>query len=555
MKILLITEKSSPNNNQRDGGAILVDTIKRAFGDSLSVMQFGFQTDFSATWRFDYPFELNNRFEKRLANAKFIAEKIKDVEQSFTHIIFIHVSMQFGLVDLPLREGIHIWTFPMFLTPSYKVSGENVPESYFERERLTLANSKNIVTPSHLERRQLIELYAIPEERIHVIPRGVNNKFLFPKIRSLNGPPNFCNIGSIKPQKDTLGLIRLFANMHDKFPGSILKIIGPIQSFEYYEKVQTEIQHLGVDENVQLVGHVPPNNLALVIKDAHIHLSTSKCETFGRSIFETLASGLPNIARITANAAADFLNNLPYVRFVIDDNEAVKVAEEMLADLSKLSSMALEIGRLYDDEILSRLLVAKICNKDVMAISDFDGTLFHKDDSEKTQRCIKAFQSFPVRVICSARPIHELIDRLRNYNLTVDWIVAYSGAIVATGCGKLLWLTSLDLNAVTQLEESVPQSRRIEFGGKILQMEVPFESMPNDLILRREVYQKIAFLSNWQASKLRAVHRLLCYTNWSGQIRAFGDGPYDIELLTYFDGTLITSSPHDKCQKKEIENV
>jgi glycosyltransferase involved in cell wall biosynthesis len=555
MKILLITEKCSPIELQRDGGARLIETFKKAFGDCLHIMQFGSQSDSSATWHYDYPYNLANRFERRLANASFIIEKIKALEQSFTHVIFIHISMQFGLVGSPLREGLHIWTFPMFLSPSYLASGEVVPENYFEAERLALAYSQNILTPSHLERRQLVEIYSVPEERIHVVPRGVDNQLLEPKVRTLDGLPGFCSIGSIKPQKNILGLIGLFANIQARYPGTMLKIIGPVQNAQYHADVCAEIRRLGLCENIVLTGYVPPDKLSLAIQDDHIHLSASTCETFGRSIFETLASGLPNVARTTGNAAAEFLRNLPYARFIDDDIEALNVIEEMLTNLPSLSSMALEIGRLYDDTMLSRLLVAKIGNKDFMAISDFDGTLFHKDDPEKTQRCIKAFQSFPLRVICSARSIHDLLDCLKSYNLEVDWIVGSSGSVVTNGWGKLLWLIPLDLKDVKQLEALIPQAKQIKIEGEVVQIAVPVELAPNIFGLRTEIYQGTAFIAHWEASKFRALHRLLHHINWSGQICTFGDGAYDLEFLTYFDGTLITPSPHTNRQKKEIENV
>lgn len=556
MKILLITEKCSPNEAQRDGGARLVDTLQRAFGNSLNIMQFGPQIDSSATWHFDYPFNLTNRFERRLANANFIAEKIKAVEHHFTHVIFIHISMQFGLANLPLQEGIHIWTFPMFLTPSYVASGEVVSETYSEMERRTLANSKNILTPSHFEKQQLIDFYSIPKEHIHVVPRGVDTQFLVPKIRSLDGPPKFCSVGSIKPQKNILGLIRLFAMAHDKFPGATLRIIGPVQNFEYDADVRAEIRLLGLCKAVELVGYVSPNQLSSAIEDTHLHLSTSTCETFGRSIFETLASGLPNIARATGNAAAEILKHLPYARFVDDDHEALNVIEKMITNLSKLSSMALEVGGLYDNKMLSQLLVAKICNKDFIAVSDFDGTLFHKNDPEKTLRCISAFRNFPIKVICSARPISDLLDKLKSFELEVDWIVGCSGSIVTNGQGQSLWSVPLDLDDVDRLKVLLPQARRIEIEGNLLQISVSVESLPNILGLRSEIYQGIAFIAHWEASKLHAVLRLLRYINWHGRVCAFGDGPYDAELLNYFDGTqVITNSSTHNRQKSEFLNV
>jgi len=556
VKVLLVTEKCSPKKNERDGGARLVNTMKSSFGDALSIMQFGKEIDSSsATWCFEYPFDLKNRFERRIVNANFIAKKIKAVEQNFTHVIFIHISMQFGLINLPLKKEIEIWTFPMFLTPSYRASGEIVPENYFDMEHRTLTNSKNILTPSHLERRQLINFYSIPEERIHVIPRGVDNRFIIPKIRFYNGSLKFCSIGSIKPQKNTLGLICLFKKIYKKFPNATLKIIGPIQNFKYFTEVLDEICNLGLNEVIDVVGYVSPNKLPSMIKDSHFHLSVSTCETFGRSIFETLASGLPNIARKKGNAAAEFLKNLPYAKFVDDDNAVLDAIEKMLKNFSKLSSMALEIGRLYDDKILSRLLVAKILSKDFIAVSDFDGTLFHKDDMEKTKRCIKAFKSFPIKILCSARPICDLLDKLAFYNLEVDWIIGYSGAVTANGFGKLLWSIDLDSNDVFKLEKLINQSRRIEFEDKILQIKAPIELLSDIFGFRIETYQDTSFVSNWKASKLRAVHKLLSYINWKGQVLVFGDGPYDDELLTYFDGICITSELSGHRQKKEIVNV
>jgi len=553
----MVTEKCGASEIQRDGGSRVVDTIQRIFSNSIFIMQFGPEASPLATWHFDYPFDLSNRFERRLANVNFIAEKIQSVEKSFTHIIFIHISMQFGLVKFPLRKGIHIWTFPMFLTPSYRASGEIVPESYFQMECLTLAKSENIVTPSRLEKQQLIEFYSIPKENIHVVPRGVDTQFLAPKVRSLTDPPIFCSIGSIKPQKNVLGLVQLFSRIHAKFKGAMLRIVGPVQDAKYYADVVKEIKRLEIEKAVEFFGYIPPDKLALAIKDTHMHISMSNCETFGRAIFETLALGLPNVAKITENAAAEFLRYLPYARFVDDEKDALNVIEEMLSNLSSLSAMAIEIGKLYYEEILSQLLKAKICSRDFITISDFDGTLFHKNDPERTQICIDAFRKFSRRVICSARSIQDLLELLAHYNLEVNWILGYSGAVVADGRGKIQWINPLDLNDVARLEKIMPTAKRIEVADKVLQISVPIDSMlnVNMLGLRTEIYQDTAFIADWKASKLRAVHQLLRYINWSGQVRVFGDGPYDAELINYFDGVFISSSFHSYNCQKEIINV
>lgn len=540
MKVLLVTEKCNPTEINRDGGARLVETLKMAFGNSLNIIQFGKKNNSLSTWSFEYPFKSSNRFENRINNAEFIIEKIRTIEHDFTHIFFIHVSMQFGLTKVSLRKDSIIWTFPMFLTPSYLASGEMVPDEYTKIERLTLSTSKNIITPSRFEKQQLIDYYSVPKERIHVIPRGIDVSISSPKVRTLKSSPKFCSIGSIKPQKNTLGLISSFAEIQTKFKDARLKIIGPVQNEQYYKDVLKKISSLGIEETIEFKGYVPPNELANAVQECHIHLSRSTCETFGRSIFETLSFGLPNIARKTGNAASEFIGHLPYAKFIDDDIELLDIVSEILTNLPQLSLMATEVGRLFDDQILSKVLSAKIHNNRVIAISDFDGTLFHKNDQKRTEKSIEEFKEFPIRVVCSARSADDILSKLKSYNLEVNWIIGCSGCIVTDGNGNLLWTVPLVLNGnYTKL--ITPEARLIKVEEQLLQIAIPKHLLPDIFGLRVEIYDNTAFIFNWQASKLQAVHRLLKYIDWHEQVQVFGDGIYDMELLNYFDGIQVRS--------------
>lgn len=540
MRILLVTEKFETTETQRDGGARLVKTLQQAFGNALQIMQFGFfNGDTKSAWHFDYPFYSINRFERRLANANFIIERIKIVADQFTHIIFVHISMQFGLINLSLNN-VQIITFPMFLSLSYQLSGENIPEEYFKVEYAALKKSHLILTPSYLEKRQLIEKYSTPEEIIRVIPRGVDNRFIFPSIKTFKNIFRCCSIGSIKPQKNTLELVALFADIHHKHKNSSLKIIGPIQNQEYYKKVVAEIARLKLSDVIEFTGYIPPDKISNQIEECHFHLSTSICETFGRSIFETLSAGIPNIARIKNNAAAEFLSHLPYIRFVNNNSEALLAIEEMLPNLQVLSTLATEIGMLYNDKLLSSLIAAEITKQDILAISDFDGTLYHKNNPEQTQNYIDAFRRFPRRVVCSARAVGDLLEQLNHYNLTVDWIIAYGGAVVTDGQGKICWLVPLASQHLKHLKTLIPEAKPIVFEEKILQICTSTDISQNIIGLRKEIYQNNIFIGQWEASKLHAIQKLLNYIDYTGRIRVFGDGKYDMEMLTYFDGTVIS---------------
>lgn len=552
LRILLVTEKYHPQQNQRDGGASLVRSLVRAFGDDLLIMQFDSQPNNGCKWNYTYPHLSNCRFERRVLNADYIGRKVFDIQKEFTHILFIHISMQFGILKYPLNSNIRAWTFPMFLTPSYIKSGEVVPHEYTLLERLSLAQSQNILTPSRLEKRQLLEFYNVPEEKVHVIPRGIDTTFIKPHIRSYTSRPIFCSIGSIKPQKNTLGLVELFSQLHQKYPHAKLRVVGPIQNDRYYHRVRERIKHLGQESNIEFTGFITPQCMGSTLEGCHLHLSTSACETFGRSIFESLATGLPNIAIKPGNAAAEYLDGLPYARFTDDIKMMSAEVDAMLEKLATLSHLATEVGELYDDVLLSQMIVAKIRESPPIAISDFDGTLYHKEDPLKTKRSFKAFKKYPLKVICSARPLKDILEQLQRHKLEAEWIIAYGGGIIARGCGEVLHELPLNAEDVRALQALFPGSNLCKHNQQPLQVTVPYFLLTELTGYRIEQYQQETFISNWKASKLHAVHKLLRHLNWQGQVLVFGDGPYDNELLTYFDGIRITPFPKTNREKKEV---
>lgn len=550
MRLLVVTEKCGPEEAQRDGGAQLVATLQRAFGGDLAIAQFGRCADNAAIWHHPYPVTEGDRFVRRLANARFVADRVRALASDFTDVAFVHASMQF---DLGLLPGVRTWTFPMFLTPSYAASGECVPSRYTEAERHALALTDRIITPSHGERRQLTDVYGVPGERIRVVPRGVDSVMFPAVVRSLDGAPLLCSVGSIKRQKNTLGLLRLFAGVRKRRPSARLRLIGGVQDEAYAIEVRGELRRLGLVDHVDFAGYLPPSALSDALRDVHLHVSRSTCETFGRAIFETLTAGIPNVARARNNAAAEFLAEAPYARFEDDDARAVEAIDEMLVDLPQRSAMAAEVGQLFDDALLGRLLAAEVYDREAIAISDYDGTLFHKHDAERTRRSMEAFRRFPVRVVCSARPVDELVAALDAHELLVDWIVGFSGAVVADGRGRTLWSAPLDRRDIAELEHQFPTTRHVRSGEEVLQLAAPADSIRPSPRFRVETYQGTAFIGRWEGSKLRAVHRLLNHVEWRGRVLAFGDGPYDAELLNFFDGTLIRTAHSESHARQATE--
>lgn len=534
---------------------MLVSTLRRAFGDSAEVMQFGPTHSATATWNHAYPFRRGNRFMQRLANADFVAKRVL-AARGFTDVLCVHLSMQFGLADTGV-PGARLWTFPMFMTPSYAASGETVPPLYTAAERRALSVSHRVLVPSHVERRQLTESYGATADRIRVVPRGIDRRAMLPKVRVLDGPLRLCSIGSIKPQKNTLGLIRLFQAVRTRYPDSRLRVIGPTQDRDYAARVAEEVAALRLSAAIDFTGYVAPDCITDAVSTSHIHVSASHFETFGRAIFETLSLGLPNLARASDNAAAEYLAGAPYARFNDSMPDTLRALDEVVCDLPHLSRMAQEVGGLFDDSALADLLAAEITDAEPLAVSDFDGTLLHKGDAIRTERCVRAFQTYARRVVCSAREVPDLMRTMESSGVSAEWIIGYGGAAIADGQGRSLWHRPLSDDEIGFLKEQLPHSRPIIWNDAVLQMTVSSAAVPPLPGFRVEQYQDTTFIGAWECSKLRTVQRLMRLLGWKGRVRAFGDGLYDSEMLVYFDGTRIVPTVTDPTsrQAQEIGHV
>lgn len=165
-------------------------------------------------------------------------------------------------------------------------------------------------------------------------------------------------VGSVKRQKNVLGLLQAFAKIRDRHPEAILRVVGGVQDPSYEVSGAQERARLRLTDSVDLVGHIPPSALPEMLADAHLHISASRCETFGRAIFETLAMGLPNVALAPWNAASEYLREVPYAKFVESVDSIPDAVDTLLDGLPQRSAMAQEVGGLFDESVLSGLLLA-----------------------------------------------------------------------------------------------------------------------------------------------------------------------------------------------------
>jgi len=250
------------------------------------------------------------RFTNRLANAHRTSSQLQQVHDRYDLIFIIHVSNCFGVEAVSPQCLQKIVLFPMFTGDSYVRSGELVPDDYFAKERSALELVPLISSPSLTESRQLQSAYQVHPDRILIHPRGIDLETYCHQERSTpdeQGRINILNIASIKPQKNQMDIVRLVDELKRRRLEPVFHLTGGVGSRPYYVKLKRLITDMGLEENFHLYHTVQPDTLVQIARQCHYAISVSRWETFGKGVFEGLATGLPSFAYSSIECLWEYL--------------------------------------------------------------------------------------------------------------------------------------------------------------------------------------------------------------------------------------------------------
>jgi len=138
-----------------------------------------------------------------------------------------------------------------------------------------------VLTVSERTKRDLVERYAVPSERVVVTPNGVDPSF-GPDGASCNlqlGPYALA-VGAIQPRKNQLAALAAAREA-----GLELVVVGPVRD----ESVAAELRAQGA----RLEGYVAVERLAELYRGAACLVQPSRHEGFGLPVVEAMASGTP----------------------------------------------------------------------------------------------------------------------------------------------------------------------------------------------------------------------------------------------------------------------
>ncbi len=160
-----------------------------------------------------------------------------------------------------------------------------------------------VIGVSEFTRRELLELFRLPADRVRVIPEGVETVFHpAPKgdqarasyVPTGAGQPYILAVGTLEPRKNLGALLEAFAHFRQHVPGHCLVIVGS-QDFGH-PALAERLSALGLEEEVRLGGSVSDEDLADIYRGAEFLVYPSKYEGFGLPPLEAMACGTPVLA-------------------------------------------------------------------------------------------------------------------------------------------------------------------------------------------------------------------------------------------------------------------
>jgi len=208
-----------------------------------------------------------------------------------------------------------------------------------EKKALDSANTRHVVTNSELVKKQIIDIFKFPAERISVVRNGVDRDVFFP---ASSEKERFCLREKLGLSRDKLVLLFAAANFRIKGLGQAMKACAALPA-EMKKNIQLVIvgggkqepyqrlaEELGISKNIAFMGK--KNNMRDFYACSDLLLYPSMYEPFANVCLEACACALPVLTtRLNGSSelVADRRNG-----FLLGDSSEIEKMTEAIASFA-----------------------------------------------------------------------------------------------------------------------------------------------------------------------------------------------------------------------------
>ncbi len=198
-----------------------------------------------------------------------------------------------------------------------------------------------VLTVSERTKRDLVEHYGIPPERIVVTPNGVDPAFHPATQDAPAARPYALAVGAIQERKNQPAALAAAREA-----GLELVVVGPVKD----ERVAAELREGGA----RLEGYVEVERLAELYRGAACLVQSSRYEGFGLPVVEAMASGTP-VVTVPDPALVEVVGD---AAVVVPEGELAAGIRRALEERDTLAAAGLERARAFTWEAAARATVA-----------------------------------------------------------------------------------------------------------------------------------------------------------------------------------------------------
>ncbi|MDR0910147.1 MAG: glycosyltransferase family 4 protein [Spirochaetaceae bacterium] len=200
----------------------------------------------------------------------------------------------------------------------------------------SLRHLDRVIAVSDFVKDELIKLAGVKENRIEVIPNGIDKELFYPRPRNneetvLIQPfsfrrPYILYVSRIDyPVKNHIKLIEAFCIFRDKtkLPHRLVLAGGDSHGADL---VKEAAQNCKYGQDIFFTGHFPQESLPELYAGAHFSVMPSLYEGFGQAVLESMACGIP----VVCARAASLPETAEHCALYFDPQSAEDMADRMI---------------------------------------------------------------------------------------------------------------------------------------------------------------------------------------------------------------------------------